>query len=536
MKRTLLLLPALLFFLFSCKPSGQEVQPEPVNPPNGDGASTITVTGAITYDSVPILDTGLNYAGIVKKPLRKIFLELVNANSNQIISSTNTDYSGNYSFTYSNAITKIYIRIRAEIKSPSVLIEDNTNGDAVYVVESADYLVSQNTTLPTINLASGWSSTSNSYNSARVSGPFAILDSVLSAIDKVSAAKPSLVFPTLKINWSVNNTNESGDESLGKIGTSHYSPSSGELYILGKANVDTDEFDTHVVVHEWGHYFEDKLGRSDSIGGQHGSGDEKDIALAFGEGWGNALSAMILDPLVIYRDSMGQRQATIGVRFSLESSTDSSPGWFSEISVQEILFDLYDSSNSHPDNLSMGLSPLIDVMTTHQISTRAITSIFSFINGLKSKYSSSSSAINTLTSSKLISTVIDDFGSGETNSAGWSPNLPVYRTLTYGASPLSAVVWGEGLIYNDIGNNRLFKFTATKSSTTMNLTCEDTCIYDIMDGKNIIATDYEVFSGIPISLSKVFSTVSGRVYIIRVQTDGNYVTTPDLFNISVDID
>ena len=28
---------------------------------------------------------------------------------------------------------------------------------------------------------------------------------------------------------------------------------------------DADEFDDHIIVHEWGHYFEDNFSRSDSV-------------------------------------------------------------------------------------------------------------------------------------------------------------------------------------------------------------------------------------------------------------------------------
>ena len=54
----------------------------------------------------------------------------------------------------------------------------------------------------------------------------------------------------------------------------------------------TDEYDDHVVVHEWAHYFEANFSRSDSIGGDHASDNVLDIRLAFGEGFGNAYSAM----------------------------------------------------------------------------------------------------------------------------------------------------------------------------------------------------------------------------------------------------
>ena len=76
------------------------------------------------------------------------------------------------------------------------------------------------------------------------------------------------------------------------------------IYILGDfAAGDTDEFDQSVIAHEFGHYFEDRFGRSDSIGGDHGgSATLVDLRVAFGEGWGNAFSGMVLgDP--IYRDS-----------------------------------------------------------------------------------------------------------------------------------------------------------------------------------------------------------------------------------------
>lgn len=524
-------------FIQGCTPSGKEIQPDPIDPTGGgQGSSLITLTGKLTYDSVPITSSGLNYSGIIKKPLRKIVIQLVNASTDEIVSTSTTDNTGSYTFSYSNAISKVYLRIRAEINSPGVVIEDNTNGDAVYVVESIDYSISQNTILPNINLPSGWSSSTSSYSSNRTSAPFAILDVVLTAIEKVSAAKPSLVFPALKINWSVNNTSESGSKSAGKIGTSHYSPSEGELYILGKANVDTDEFDTHVIAHEWGHYFEDKLGRSDSIGGQHGSGDIKDSTIAFGEGWGNALSAMVLDPFIIYRDSMGQSQATIGVSFSLETSTDSSPGWFSEFSVQEILFDLYDSNNTSPDNISMGLSPLIDVMTTTQVTTRAQTSIFSFISGLKSKYSTSSTEINAITTSKSISTIIDEYGTGEKNSGGWLENLPIYRELSPGEAPTTVSFWGDGLIFNDLGNNRLFKFTAAGVTTSLHLNCADTYFIDVFDGKTTIYSGGNVFSGSALTLNQSYSTTPGKIYIIRLQTHGPFVTTSDIFNCSIDID
>ena len=95
---------------------------------------------------------------------------------------------------------------------------------------------------------------------------------------------PDAAFPVMKFNWSVNNRAVSGNDSTGDIGTSSYK-GNGNVYILGDADSDTDEFDDHVVVHEWGHYFEDQMSRSDSIGGPH-SGGKNSICVSL---WGRVL-------------------------------------------------------------------------------------------------------------------------------------------------------------------------------------------------------------------------------------------------------
>ena len=63
---------------------------------------------------------------------------------------------------------------------------------------------------------------------------------------------------------------------------------------MGDANVDTDEFDHHIVVHEWGHFFSDQMSRDFSVGGQHSLTDLLDPRVAFSEGWANALSGLVL--------------------------------------------------------------------------------------------------------------------------------------------------------------------------------------------------------------------------------------------------
>ena len=124
---------------------------------------------------------------------------------------------------------------------------------------------------------------------------------------------------------------------------------------MGDAGNDTDEYDAHVVSHEFGHYFEDQFSRSDSIGGSHSLNARLDMRVAFGEGWGNALSGVVSGR--VYRDTFGSAQSN-SFGFDLESNSFTRPGWFSEGSVQSILYDIMDSANDGADTVSAGIGPV----------------------------------------------------------------------------------------------------------------------------------------------------------------------------------
>lgn len=507
---------------------------------SGGAVETQSITGKLTYDFIPVTNSGLDYENSYQKPLRKIFVEAVNSSNDVVVGSGSTDLSGNYQINIPKTVTQIYLIASAEIKSPSIVIEDNTNGDAVYAAYSTDYTVGADTVIEDLNVPSGWAGTNaaGAYTSSRYSAPFAILDTVLTAATKIAEAKPSLTFPQLKINWSTNNLPASGDVTIGQIGTSHYRPSDGELYILGKMDVDTDEHDAHIIVHEWGHYFEDGLGRSDSFGGDHSTGDKIDIAVAFGEGWGNALSGIVLDPEITYRDTYGARQGNIGVNFSLESSVDSSPGWYSEVSIQEMIFDLYDSTNDAGDTLSAGLAPIVDIMTTYQKDTRAKTSVFSFMKGYKTKYPTSIAQVDSITTNKSITAVQDDFGTGETHNGGEAAYLPIFNGLVVNGATVQVQMWGSGARSNEMANNRYYKLTATTSSTRIMWDSDDTYILEVFDGKTSIFNDSEIAPNGNVlgPFSHVIPTTPGKVYTVRIATDGDFVfsqVTAVVFNMHI---
>ncbi len=424
----------------------------------------LTVSGLITFDHIPASTTsGLDYTAQTAKPARGVMVEAIRVSDAARVSLTTTDASGAYSMTLP-AATNIIIRVKAQMLatgSPAwdIQVVDNTNSKALYAMESSAFN-SGTVDIPGKNLhaPSGWGGAS--YASARVAAPFAILNTVYQAVDKVVGADAAVDLPPLLINWSVNNVAVAGEPSIGEISTSMFSQ--GELYILGHANNDTDEYDSHIIAHEWGHYFEAVLSRADSLGGSHSSGQKLDPRVAFGEGFGNAFSGMVTDD-ADYVDTLGLAQGQTGILMNLENNDDDtvSVGWYSTSSVQSILYDLYDSvDDGGVDTVSLGFAPLYNVLVNEQKNTDSFTTIHSFMSFIKANNPADSAAINTLLSYENITTTAQDEWDStqtETNSGGEVDGLPLYIPITVGAAALSVCTHGTNGNYNKLMNRRFLR-------------------------------------------------------------------------------
>lgn len=487
---------------------------DPSLPPSQYGSYSLG--GVLQYDYVPYRSSGggLNYSGIEQRPIRGVAVYLLDARDDEVLAETVSGEDGRYQFAYEGP-NQVKLWVYAQTDTPDIRIEDNTSRDELYVLESETVDATTQTTLDVV-ASSGWDG--SEYGEARASAPFAILDAAYSSARKfLTETTPPPSFPTLKINWSVDNRPEGGDKSDGEIGTSHWDGE--ELYILGKENVDTDEFDSHVIVHEWGHYFESNISRADSIGGPHTSGDVLDPRVAFGEGWGNALSAIILDPDTVYTDSLGYRQGQ-GFGFDLEAntkSTDSKPGWYSEESVQTMLFDLYDGANESFDTVALGLQPIYTALAGGQKSTDALTTVFSFITVLKGIDGVPTADVDALVGYHTadatygFNTIADVWGTGESHTGGVSSSLPLYRAMPVGSS-FSVTLTG-GTDYNKLSQNRYVTFTGTGGSVKITTTGDkdvDLIVYRQGEIVGYSAT----YSG---NESAQVSTSSGATYVVNVQ-------------------
>ncbi|HKZ72439.1 MAG TPA: hypothetical protein VJ011_00145, partial [Steroidobacteraceae bacterium] len=228
--------------------------------------------------------------------------------------------------------------------------------------------------------------------------------------------------PALDIDWSTENPG--GVAFYQSVPTLH-------IVLPGEAGVDTDEYDEHVIAHEFGHYVEDSFSRSDSIGGPHGGGDLLDMRVAFGEGYGYAFGAIALNNPVT-RDSFGLGQTSDG-NFNVEGNTWARPGWFSEASNWSILWDLFDAANDGPDTVALGFASLWAVLTDEQRSAEAFTGIFPFITALKQRNPAQAAQIDQIVSSQdIVAASVDAYGATESNAGGAATSadvLPVYTTV-----------------------------------------------------------------------------------------------------------
>ncbi|MPS50810.1 hypothetical protein [Pigmentiphaga sp.] len=390
----------LLSAILAACGSGSGAKPEP---------EAGKVSGTVTYDFVPAVQSrGLDYAATRALPVRGAVVEAFS--TAEILGSTVTDAQGGYSLVLPPG-RDVKIRVQARLLRESkegawsVAIRDNTGpgysavptNAPIYAMESEPLSVPRDGMVLDLHAASGWSgsNTAGKYAGARAAAPFSVLDQAYGAMQRFLAIAPDLNFPHLNIYWSENNTPSEGEPKNGDIGTSHFNPEGPApgLYILGKANVDTDEYDTGVLVHEWGHYFEGRISRSDSVGGAHGAGDKLDMRVAWGEGWGNGLAGIVRnDP--VYVDTSGARQQD---SFFFDVSAPPAPpndaAWYNEAAMQYFIYQLAQQPG--------GFETTIAILRNEQKLTPAFTSIFPFGTALATRLTDSTviGKVNTLLTS-----------------------------------------------------------------------------------------------------------------------------------------
>lgn len=492
-------------------------------------ADAVRVFGTVDYEFVPPNDVcrGLDFGSTIVRPIRGATVQLIDVATLGVLSQTQSSNTGEYSFAGIDTNLTVRLRVRAELKKTTgtsrwdVDVRDNfvevadrgtpppLSQRPLYVIESGDFDTGTTDVNRNLTATTGWTGTS--YGEPRAAAPFAILDAIYSAMRFVLATDPSAVFPPLDAFWSVNNTLTSPtDIDAGELGASFYNGGIDSLFLLGDADVDTEEFDDHVIVHEWGHYFEDKFSRSDSFGGPHSIGDRLDLRLAFGEGWATALSGMALDnPL--YCDT-GVAGTSGGFGIGAESGSYNARGWYDEISVLRFIYDMWDDADDGggADTVSVGFGPIYEVMTGRQKTTEAFTTIFSFATELRAILNSGDQAglDAQLAREDVPSTGLDIWGSNVTSidpsvdafAAGKPDVFPIYTDIVADGSVLNICFnsqFDDGRDGNKLSEDRYLRISVpvTDQYDVEIATTTPTPVTDDPDDRDQSDPDIYIFRG-----------------------------------------
>jgi hypothetical protein len=455
----------------------------------GSGAqdSTVTVSGTASYEFVPPRDAcrGLDFGAIEVRQIRGATVQLLDAESGTEIARTVTSSSGAFSMEGIPANAEVKLRVRAELKDSNVPgwdveVRDNfiagasdfdsppppsLGSRALYVLDGPNFNTGTAGIVSDLVATTGWDG--SSYTAPRAAAPFALLDMAYEAMQFVRSVDASANFPPLDMFWSVNNTvtPDELDITAGDLWTSGYSLGADSLFILGDAALDTDEFDNHIVTHEWVHYFEDVLSRSDSEGGSHFLGESLDAALAFSEGLASAFGSMILgDPVNCDTTVPG----TIGgAGFSVEGNSFGTPGWFNEVSVASIIWDLWDGGADGVDVGSVGFQPIYETLVGPHKFTDALTTVFAFATELRASLGEQGVALldALLDREQIVSgTDLDIWATNENNDAGVSNDaLPLFVPYIADGTVLNICVNseldGHARHGNNVGSNRYLRIT-----------------------------------------------------------------------------
>jgi len=423
---------------------------------NGGGGTMVTVSGTVSYEFVPPNPNcnGLNFSATFARPIRGATVVLLNSAGAELGRMSSSD-NGGYSFAGVAVNTMVRLRVLAQsIRSGTpgwdVEVRDNVDTSAappplvsrpMYSVDGSLFDTGTSSVTRNLTAQTGWGA--GSYTSARAAAPFAILDTIYTGMQFLVATDPNLAFPPLDAFWSVNNTAETTEFNIdtGDLGGSFYHFILDSLFITGDASGDTDEFDDHIVGHEWGHFLDDTIFRSDSSGGTHFLGDRLDSRLAWGEGWPTALAAMVLDNPAYCETGVPGTSA--GFEINAEGGVFGGQGWFDEVGVIRFIYDLWDTTNEGTDTGSVGFQPIYDVMTGGQLSTPAWANIFTFAVELKALVGPNGDALidaqlgdeQTVNGNQL-----DIWGSNETNDGGANDPadvLPIYLDMVADGSTMN---------------------------------------------------------------------------------------------------
>jgi hypothetical protein len=361
---------------------------------------TVTYTWVNANDSITEGGARIEYGTAADRPARRLLVEAIDAADGVTVrAATSTDDLGSYTLTTPPGVP-VKVRVSARVYSAAYTadgigddncngasfdfqVRDNTSGYALYTMEGPLPVAAP---LKANDLHAGME-----WNVAyldRTAAPFAIADTAVTVLETVCQGQANIALPTLWVNWAVNNVEVSGDKTKGQITTAHYTRESigmtlrPVIYLRGKEDSNTDEYDDHIVAHEMTHFLTDMFYRDDSMGGPHGYGDNLDIRVSFSEGTANAFGSLALrDPVPV--DTSGWGQAG-GWSFDVSEATlPTERSMHSEWGVQHFMWTLWENRDT---TLRSGSYDRIHAVLASTANSPALMTVLTFAAAYNAAY------------------------------------------------------------------------------------------------------------------------------------------------------
>jgi len=301
-------------------------------------AQTTSFRGTILYEKIPAGRDGLELDHPVRTPAPGVKVEIVASPARTVLGSGFTDEKGGYSIPVRlGREPRVYVRALAQTENASVV---RASDRAEWSTVSEPFAPGRERTVTRDLLAT---------DSSRVAGAFNIAATIHRANALVRTAQPDVALPRVEIRWDTT-----------YVGGTFFRHREGTAFINGRRNRDSDEYDDHVIAHEYGHFLMANFSRESSPGGDHSFGEQLDPRLAWSEGWANFFGATTAGSAHYIDTGVIRSKQAVLVQMDLEDDAPAGdrPGIWSEHSVASVLWDWFDAAAEEHDALALGFAPM----------------------------------------------------------------------------------------------------------------------------------------------------------------------------------
>ncbi len=335
--------------------------------------SPVTITGNATYEQRESFDTGISNglgSPVPGNAIRRAEIVVLDSNGSRV-QCAETDENGDFNFQLPQSTSSftIYINSRANNSFAKVSVLNMPEQNKHYSVSKVF----------TANVTKDIGNINAEARNSVVGAAFHILDLIVKANDflrseagtcsaDVTGCSDFTVADKVSIYWE-KGFNPNTYFGAPTSGLSFYLPGFSRLFILGGINgdvdsSDTDHFDDTIIIHEYGHFLEDKYSDSDSPGGSHSGKFAIDPRLAFSEAWGNFFQAAVnygeASTSPMYIDTSGNTDGVTSLILDIpletkdagctsltpgcDMPTTSGEGNFREFAITRALWDVFDTN------------------------------------------------------------------------------------------------------------------------------------------------------------------------------------------------